>query len=84
MQVVAHRYAVLRPVATKHLPVRLIGMGVSGLDDSGQVQGLLFDREERQKQTRLDIVADQLKERFGAEVLRRGSSLERGTKSKPS
>src|SRR5208283_2366547 len=41
-----------------HLPVRLLGMGVSGLDDSGTVQGMLFDREERQKQTRLDVVAD--------------------------
>ena len=68
----------------RHLRVRLIGMGVSNLDDTGAVQGLLFDREERQKQTRLDTVADQLKDRFGAEALRRGSSLERGEKSKPS
>ena len=30
-----------------HLPVRLLGMGVSGLDDTGQVQGMLFDGEER-------------------------------------
>jgi DNA polymerase IV len=29
-----------------HLPVRLIGMGVSGLDDTGLVQGMLFDGEE--------------------------------------
>ena len=67
-----------------HLPVRLIGMGVSGLDDTGLVQGMLFDQEERQKQTRLDTVADQLKDRFGTEALRRGSSLERGEKPKPS
>ena len=68
----------------RHLPVRLIGMGVSGLDDTGTVQGLLFDQEERQKQTQLDSVADQLKDRFGTEALRRGSSLERGEKLKPS
>jgi DNA polymerase IV len=67
----------------RHLPVRLVGMGVSGLDDSGTVQGLLFDRKERQKQARLDTVADQLKDRFGTEALRRGSSLERGVKPKP-
>ncbi len=59
----------------RHLPLRLIGMGVSGLDDAGTVQGLLFDQEERKKQKRLDTVADQLKDRFGSEVLRRGSSL---------
>ena len=68
----------------RHLPVRLIGIGVSGLDDTGTIQGLLFDQEERQKQTRLDTVADQLKNRFGIEALRRGSSLERGEKPKPS
>ena len=58
-----------------HLSVRLIGMGVSGLDDSGQVQGLLFDQQDRQKQTRLDTVADQVKARFGAGAMRRGSSM---------
>ena len=58
-----------------HLPVRLIGMGVSGLDDTGLVQGMLFDQQERQKQSRVDAVADDVKERFGAGALRRGSSL---------
>ena len=32
-----------------HLPVRLLGMGVSGVDDTGLVQGMLFDGEEREK-----------------------------------
>ncbi len=59
-----------------HLPVRLVGMGVSGLDDTGLVQGMLFDQEERQKQSRVDTVADQIKERFGGTALRRGSSLQ--------
>ncbi len=58
-----------------HLPVRLVGMGVSGLDDTGLVQGLLFDQEEREKQSQVDAVADEIKERFGAGALRRGSSL---------
>lgn len=58
-----------------HLPVRLLGMGVSGFDETGLVQGMLFDGEERRRQTRLDAVADQIKERFGAEALRRGSSF---------
>ena len=46
----------------------------------GNGPGMLFDEEERKKQTRLDAVADQVKERFGVESLRRGSSLERGEK----
>ena len=63
-----------------HLPVRLLGMGVSSIDDTGIAQGLLFDQKERKRQTRLDAVADQVKERFGVESLRRGSSLGRGEK----
>jgi len=59
-----------------HLPVRLVGMGVSGLDDTGLVQGMLFDQAERQKQSRVDTVADQIKERFGGTALRRGSSFQ--------
>ena len=42
-----------------HLPVRLVGIGVSSLDETGPVQGMLFDREEREKQARLDAAADQ-------------------------
>ena len=36
--------------------------GVSGLDDTGLVQG---DQEHRQRQNRADAVADEIKERFG-------------------
>ena len=59
----------------RHAPVRLLGVGVSGLDDSGVAQGLLFDQEERQRQGRLDSVKDRLKHRFGPDALRRGSTL---------
>lgn len=64
-----------RRMPSGHLPVRLIGMGVSGLDDSKVVQGLLFDQDEREKHARLDITTDEAKERFGKGVIRRGSSL---------
>ena len=65
-----------------HLPVRLVGMGISGLDDRGLVQGMLFDGEEREKQSRVDEVADQVKERFGAGAIRRGSGLDLGGKAR--
>jgi DNA polymerase-4 len=65
-----------RRLPAGHLPVRLLGMGVSGLDATGLVQGMLFDQEERQKQSRVDTVADQIKERFGRTALRRGSGLQ--------
>ena len=49
--------------------MRLLGVGVGNLNDTGTVQGMLFDREDRQKQTRLDTVVDELKERFGSTAL---------------
>ena len=41
------------------------------LNDTGLAQGLLFDGVDRQKQSRVDAVADQIKERFGPGALRR-------------
>jgi DNA polymerase-4 len=60
---------------TGHLPVRLLGMGVSGFDDTGLVQGLLFDQDERKKQAGLDVATDRIRERFGSSALRRAASL---------
>ena len=42
---------------------------------TGSDEGMLFDGEDRQKQSRVDAVADEIKERFGTGALRRGSSL---------
>ena len=57
-------------------PVRLLGMGVSGLERSREEQGLLFDGEERERQRRLDGVTDRIRERFGADSIGRASSVE--------
>jgi DNA polymerase IV len=64
-----------RRLPAEHLPVRLLGLGVSGLDDPDVVQGMLFDQEERERHARLDAVRDEVKERFGTGAIRRGSSL---------
>ncbi|HCK72889.1 MAG TPA: DNA polymerase IV, partial [Planctomycetaceae bacterium] len=45
--------------------LRLLGMGVSNLDDTGQSQQLMFDREEQKRNKSIDSVADQIKNRFG-------------------
>jgi DNA polymerase-4 len=66
-----------------HLPVRLVGMGVSGFDESGLTQGLLFDQEDRQKQAGVDTVADQVRERFGSAALRRATSLSQQIRPRP-
>jgi len=67
-----------RRLPAGHLPVRLLGMGVGGLDDTGLVQGMLFDRAERHKHSRADAVADEIKERFGDGAIRRASSARHG------
>ncbi len=59
---------------SRHLPVRLLGVGIGGLNGSGQVQGMLFGEDERRRHSNLDVVRDQVNARFGTSALRRGSS----------
>ncbi|HEX3656107.1 MAG TPA: DNA polymerase IV [Pirellulales bacterium] len=66
----------------EHLPVRLLGFGVSGLGSSPS-QGQLFDDGERQKLRQLDNVADRIQERFGRSALARGSGLAHQAQHKP-
>ncbi len=67
----------------RHLPVRLLGMGVAGLDASCVRQGFLFDEDERERQSGLDATGDQIRERFGSAALRRAASLPPRRKSRP-
>jgi DNA polymerase IV len=64
-----------RRLPTGHLPIRLIGMGISNFDAVGLVQGLLFDQDERKKQAGLDVATDHIREKFGTGALRRAASL---------
>ena len=59
----------------RHLPVRLLGFGVSKLDDSGTSQQQLFDQPDRARHRELDRVADQITEKFGKMAIRRGTGL---------
>lgn len=56
-------------------PIRLLGVGVSGLGSGRAVQQSLFADEDRQKQTQLDETADRIRERFGSTALHRASGL---------
>jgi DNA polymerase IV len=61
----------------RHLPVRLLGFGVTNLDASGVSQQGLFDQADRSRQQDLDRVADRIAERFGKAAVRRGINLEK-------
>ena len=60
---------------TSRLPVRLLGVGLSGLEPQAQRQPTLFDDEERERETRLDAIRDDIHARFGVAALQRGSRL---------
>jgi DNA polymerase-4 len=57
-------------------PVRLLGVGVSGLESRSESQGdsrSLFDEGGREKQEKLDAVTDKIQERFGSTALGRAA-----------
>jgi len=70
-------------VPENHPPVRLLGIGVSGLEIADQHQPLLFGEEERERQRRLDDARDHVKERFGSWVIGRAESLRRDERRDP-
>jgi DNA polymerase-4 len=62
-------------VAAELPPVRLLGVGLSGLGSPGHRQGGLFEEREHARQRQLDETADRIKKRFGTGALGRGSGL---------
>jgi DNA polymerase-4 len=59
-----------------HRPVRLLGVGVSGFEQSRtERQQTLFDQPERSAQLELDRTTDQIREKFGSAALGRAGKL---------
>jgi DNA polymerase-4 len=66
-----------KAMAREARSLRLVGVGVSGLNDKAhrpQVQTDLFAQPTDARQTQLDEVADAIKSRFGSNGIRRGTS----------
>ena len=57
-------------------PVRLLGMGASGFDASGNTQQRLFNEDERRRLSRLDNATDQIAARFGKASIGRATKLQ--------
>lgn len=55
-------------------PVRLIGVGISSFDDPHRQLGL-WDAPQNQEESALQKTLDSLRDRFGEEILKRGSDL---------
>ncbi len=73
----------LTRLPAKHLAIRLLGVGVSGLDATGQIQRSLFDEQDHQMQARLDQAGDEIRKKFGTASLGRASGLLHGAKHQP-
>jgi DNA polymerase-4 len=58
-------------------PVRLLGMGTSGMSTETLEQGDLFEQAHREQQRRIDTVVDEVKSRFGNRAMRRGGGARR-------
>ena len=58
-------------------PVRLLGMGVSGVSGESLEQGQLFEQEDREQQRRIDTIVDAIKSRFGNRAVGRGGGARR-------
>jgi DNA polymerase-4 len=58
-------------VSDDWLPLRLLGVGASGLVQGGPVQGDLFEQEWRTRQGSLDKTVDAIRARFGNDAIRR-------------
>ncbi|HEV3124399.1 MAG TPA: DNA polymerase IV [Candidatus Dormibacteraeota bacterium] len=69
---IAAAAARLLDTAWNSAPVRLLGVGVSGLEDAGQLD--LLDPEQ-ERDSRLDRVLDSLQDRFGDHAVRRGAAV---------
>ena len=64
---------VLEKVPLSALPVRLLGFGLGGFGPDGESQLPLFDVEERQRERKLDQIADSIADRFGKQAVRRAA-----------
>ncbi len=69
--------ALFRAVWRPGQPVRLIGVGISGFDDSEQQLALWGEAETDEDQRKLQAALDDLRSRFGESIIKRGSDLKR-------
>jgi len=81
-------WSVAQHLLTSELPnrplvVRLLGMGVSHLQTKRPVQQSLFAEVQDERDTRLDQVADSIRNRFGSASLRRASTVQHNAEHKP-
>jgi len=66
-----------RRIPQEWLPLRLLGVGASGLTLGSPSEGHLFDQQWRAKQQALDRATDAIRKEFGADAIRRAGGFRR-------
>jgi DNA polymerase-4 len=66
-----------RRVPDAWLPLRLLGVGATGLSRGAPVQGDLFEGEWRARQGALDQAVDAIRRKFGGDAVRRAGRMEK-------
>jgi hypothetical protein len=59
----------------RQLRVRLLGVGVSGFEHAASAQLNLFPDEEHERDSRLDQVTDEIKDKFGVSSMQRALGM---------
>ena len=67
----------------RHLPIRLLGIGISRFDHPALRQQSLFDESEHEQQSQLDAMSDEIRNKFGHDSLSRASRLLHDTRHRP-
>jgi hypothetical protein len=57
--------------------LRLLGLGVSGLESAGQGQGQLFSSPEEERARRISLAADAVRDRIGEKSVTRARLIKR-------
>ena len=70
----------LKELYQKGTAIRLIGLRVDNLEEKDQKQLSIFDTQEEKKLDKLDETIDKLKEKYGYNLIKRGSNLENNIK----
>lgn len=65
----------LLPMIQKDYYVRLLGVRVDNLVDKDEHQLSIFEKKENDKEKKLDIVMDKIKQKYGYDVISHGGSL---------
>lgn len=60
----------------KGIPIRLIGVRVDGLSKKDEIQISLFDNKQNEKQEKIDLVLDKIKDKYGYNAITRAGKID--------